>query len=91
MKKYSQIFNLNYFKFKSQMFMAKLKFYFYNFQRKNFKIFKFFDKRKIGSIPRVLISSVVIISFFYIAPIMINYGNENFFNAKPHYWMLFTI
>ena len=64
--------------------MAKLKFYFYNFQRKNFKIFKFFDKRKIGSIPRVLISSVVIISFFYIAPIMINYGNENFFNAKEY-------
>ncbi len=73
---------LNNIKFKGQMFWTNFKFFFYNLQRKNLKIFRYFDQRKIGSIPRILISSFFVISFFYIAPIMVNFGNENFFHKN---------
>ncbi len=62
-----------------QLFWLNLKFFFYNFQRNKIKLFRFFDQRKIGSIPRVFLSSLIVISFFYMAPIMINYSNNNFF------------
>ena len=84
MKKSYQLFRTNYLKFRSQIFLTNFKFFFYNFQRKNLKIFKFFDQRKIGSIPRILLSSVIIISFFYVAPLMVNFSNENFFNANEY-------
>ncbi len=82
MKKKYNFINLNYYKFKSRIFITNFKYFFYNFQRKNLKIFKYFDQRKIGSIPRIFLSCCVLISFFYLAPIMINYGNENIFNAR---------
>jgi len=82
MKKKYQIFKLNNLKFRIQMSLISLKFFFYNFQRKNLKIFKFFDQRRIGAIPRVFISSFLIITFFYMTPIFINYGNENLFSQK---------
>ena len=82
MKKKYQIFKLNNLKFRIQMSLISLKFFFYNYQRKNLKIFKFFDQRRIGAIPRVFISSFVIIMFFYMTPIFINYGNENLFSQK---------
>ena len=66
------------------MFSSELSFFFYSFQRKNLKLFKFFDQRKIGSIPRILLSSIIIISFFYIAPILSSYGNNNLFNTKEY-------
>ena len=50
-------------------------FSFYNIRRKNLKIFRYFDQRKIGSIPRILISSIVVVTFFYIAPIMTTFGS----------------
>ena len=83
-KKKKLIFNFNYLKLKFKTFWNNLNFLFYNFQRKYLKLFKFFDQRKIGSIPRILISSVIIVSFFYFAPIIINYKNDNFFNAKDY-------
>ena len=64
------------------MSLINLKFFFYNYQRKNLKIFKFFDQRRIGAIPRVFISSFLIVTFFYMIPIFINYGNENLFSQK---------
>jgi len=82
MKKKYQIFKLNNLKFRIQMSLISLKFFFYNYQRKNLKIFKFFDQRRIGAIPRVFISSFIIITFFYMIPIFINYGNENLFSQK---------
>ena len=84
MRKKNFIFNLNYFNFKSQVLWSKLKILIYSFQRKNLKIFKFFDQRKIGSIPRILISSFILISFFYMAPILINFGNQNLFNVNEY-------
>ena len=41
------------------------------------KILKFFDKKNIGSLPRVFISSVLVIFFFYSAPILINFANKD--------------
>ncbi len=59
----------------------KKKFYIFNF-----KILKYFDQRNLGSIPRVFISSLVLIFFFYSMPIFINYvikdGNEFQNNSK---------
>ena len=82
MKKKYQIFKLNNLKFKIQMSLINLKFFFYNYQRKNLKIFKFFDQRRIGTIPRIFISSFMVVMFFYMTPIFINYGNENLFSQK---------
>ncbi len=41
--------------------------------RKKFYFFRYFDQRNIGSLPRIFISSLVLICFFYLAPITINY------------------
>ena len=57
---------------------------FYSIRRKNLKIFRYFDQRKIGSIPRILISSIVVVTFFYIAPIMISFGSFNFFKNDEY-------
>ena len=69
---------------KFKTFWNNLSFLFYNFQRKYLKLFKFFDQRKIGSIPRILISSMIIVSFFYFAPFIANYKNNNLFNTKEY-------
>ncbi len=65
----------NLFKIRNQIFWSNLMFSFYNIRRKNLKIFRYFDQRKIGSIPRILISSIVVVTFFYIAPIMTTFGS----------------
>ena len=70
------------FKYLSQVFWPNLKYFFYSLQRKNLKIFMFFDQRKIGSFPRILISSLFIFSFFYIAPHLISYGENELFIKK---------
>ena len=42
------------------------------------KILGFFDKRSLGSIPRVFLSSLLIIFFFYSMPLFINFKkNKN--------------
>ena len=59
-------------------------FSFYSIRRRNLKIFRYFDQRKIGSIPRILISSIIVITFFYITPIMISFGSFNFFKNDEY-------
>ena len=43
-----------------------------NFFFNNLKFFKFFDKKGLGSLPRIFISSFAIVSFFYVLPVMVN-------------------
>ena len=40
------------------------------------RLLKYFDQKDLGSIPRVLVSSVIVIFFFYSAPILINFSNK---------------
>ena len=82
MKNKNYIISSKVLKFKIDIFFSNIKFFLYNFQRKNLKIFKFFDQRRIGSIPRIFISSLIIMFIFYMVPIFINYGNKNFFVKK---------
>ena len=41
------------------------------------EILKFFDKKNIGSLPRILISSVLVVFFLYSAPLLINFANKD--------------
>ena len=41
----------------------------------NIKILKFFDQRNIGSIPRIFLSSFLVILFFFAMPIIVNFAN----------------
>tara|TARA_B100001142_G_scaffold124982_1_gene126827 strand:- start:1104 stop:2267 length:1164 start_codon:yes stop_codon:yes gene_type:complete len=84
MKKRDIFINFNFIKFKSRILLNDLSYFFYNIQRKNLKLFKFFDQRKIGSIPRILLSCIIIVSFFYIAPILSNYEKKFFFSTEEH-------
>ena len=84
MKKKNIFLNFNYIKFKAKVLFNDISFFFYNIQRKNLKLFKFFDQRKIGSIPRILLSSIIIVSFFYIAPILSNYEKKFFFSTDGY-------
>jgi len=84
MKKKNIFINFNYIKFKSRVLLNDLIFFFYNIQRKNLKLFKFFDQRKIGSIPRIFISSIIIVSFFYMAPILSNYEKKFFLSTDEY-------
>ena len=84
MKKNKIFINFNYIKFKTKVLFNDISFFFYNIQRKNLKLFKFFDQRKIGSIPRILLSSIIIVSFFYIAPILSNYEKKFFFSTDEY-------
>lgn len=44
--------------------------------RQKIKFLKFFDQREIGSIPRVLLSSIAVMLFFYSMPLLINFANK---------------
>ncbi len=44
---------------------------------KNIKFFNFFDKNELGSIPRIFISSLILIFFFYSMPIFISFVNKD--------------
>tara|TARA_B100001063_G_scaffold236559_1_gene256487 strand:+ start:92 stop:1168 length:1077 start_codon:yes stop_codon:yes gene_type:complete len=48
-----------------------------NFLSNNFKLFKFFDQKNLGSLPRIFISSIILIIFFYSAPLFINFSKMN--------------
>jgi len=41
------------------------------------KVLKFFNKKSIGSLPRIFISSIFVIFFFYSAPLLINFTNKD--------------
>ena len=44
---------------------------------KNLKLFKFFDKKGLGSLPRIFLSSFVIVVSFYILPLSINFYDKS--------------
>ena len=46
-----------------------------NNSKKNF--FVFFDQRSLGSIPRIFLSSLLIVFFFYSVPLFINFNKNN--------------
>ena len=46
-------------------------------KKSNFKILNFFDQRDLGTLPRLLISSICLVVFFYSIPLMINFLNKN--------------
>ena len=75
----------NFFNFKSknlsffnQILLLRSKLIFFKIQRKNLKIFKFFDDRRIGSLPRILIASIFIVFTFYLLPLISSYTKKNF-------------
>ncbi len=41
------------------------------------KVLKLFDKRNGGSLPRIFLSSLLVLFFFYAAPILINFSNKD--------------
>ena len=46
-------------------------------RKKSIKVLRYFDQNEIGSIPRVILCSIVVIFFFYSAPLLINFANKN--------------
>ena len=49
------------------------------FYRSNLKFIKFFDKRNLGSLPRIFLSSFIVVLFFYLMPVVANLiDKENF-------------
>jgi Bax protein len=66
----------------NQMIIFKSKFYFFKLQRKNLKIFKYFDDRRIGSIPRIFLTSIFVIFSFYSIPAIINFTDKQLLNNK---------
>ena len=71
-------FKLNNLNFFNQILLLRSKLLFFKIQRKNLKIFKFFDDRRIGSLPRILIASIFIVFSFYWLPSISSYTKKNF-------------
>jgi Bax protein len=71
-------FKLNNIGFLNQIILLRTKLLFFKIQRKNLKIFKFFDDRRIGSLPRILIASIFIVFSFYSLPLISSYTKKNF-------------
>ena len=67
-------FKFKNLKFLNQLIFFKSKFYFVRMRRKNLKIFKFFDDRRIGTIPRKFLTSIVVVFSFYHMPSVINFA-----------------
>ena len=44
---------------------------------KKIRVIKFFDKRNIGTLPRILVSSLLVLFFFYSAPLLINFADKD--------------
>jgi len=44
--------------------------------RKNIKFLKYFDQKNFGSIPKIFLSSLITLIFFYCLPLIINYKNN---------------
>ncbi len=62
----------------NQTIILKTKYYFFNMRRKNLKIFRYFDERRIGSIPRIFLTSIFVVFSFYFIPSLINFTNNKF-------------
>ena len=50
-------------------------------KRSNIKILKIIVENDLGSIPRIFVSSLGIILFFYSLPFIINFTNNNLLNS----------
>ena len=50
-----------------------------SFYKKNIRFFKFLDQNDLGSLPRIFLSSLLVIFFFYSMPIILSFLNENNF------------
>ncbi len=68
---------LNNISFLNQILLLRTRLLFFKIQRKNLKIFKFFDDRRIGSLPRILIASIFVVFSFYSLPLILSY-TKNF-------------
>ena len=44
---------------------------------KKIRVIKYFDKRNIGTLPRILVSSLLVLFFFYSVPLLINFANKD--------------
>ena len=75
-------FKLNNLNFFNQILLLRSKLFFFKIQRKNLKIFKFFDDRRIGSLPRILIASIFIVFSFYSLPLISSYTKKNFMTTN---------
>ena len=69
-------FKLKNLKLFNQIILFKSKFYLFKIQRKNLKIFKYFDDRRIGSIPRTFLTSIFVVFCFYFIPSMIDFSKD---------------
>jgi Bax protein len=60
---------------------------------KKSKLIKYFDQKEIGSIPRIFISSLLLIMFFYSMPLVIDYANnkDNVFENKSKQVLVYTL
>ena len=60
---------------------------------KKSKIIQYFDQKEIGSIPRIFISSLLLILFFYSMPLIINYANnkDTAFENKSKQVLAYTL
>ena len=60
---------------------------------KKSKIIQYFDQKEIGSIPRIFISSLLLILFFYSMPLVINYANnkDTIFENKSKQVLVYTL
>ena len=70
----SKLKTLSFF---NQIILFKSKFFLSSIKRKRLRIFKFFDDRRIGSIPRILIVSLLTIFSFYSLPLIIDFTKKN--------------
>jgi len=52
------------------------------FKKKRLSIFSIINKKDWGPIPRIFLSSIILISFFYILPILIGFTNNEILNTK---------
>ena len=64
----------------NQLLVLKSKFLFFNLRRRNLKIFKYFDDKRIGSIPRIFLSSAFVVLSFYFIPSIIDFTNKQLLN-----------
>ena len=75
-------FKLKNLRFLNQLVFFKSKFYIVRMRRKNLKMFKFFDDRRIGAIPRIFLTSIFVVFSFYHIPSIINFANKQLLEDK---------
>ncbi len=75
-------FKFKNLKYSNQLIFLKSKFYFVRMRRKKLKIFKFFDDRRIGAIPRIFLTSIFVVFSFYHIPSIINFANKQLLEDK---------